>query len=139
MTHQEISKQINNNPFGEITETIPINGKNYEFNCQWKRRIDITISPKNLLITQTTTSEIRKLLFTSIIFRSPQYSLKGGKTELTKKLLLNQYTRALLYFRASKITCQNNQILYTAQLKKRDSAQLETIFNYFKELLNTLK
>lgn len=136
--HQEIIKQIKNNYTGEVTESIIINGKNYEFNCQWKRHISIIFSPKDSLITETDTSEIRKLPLISIIFRSPQYSLRGNKTILTEKLLSNQYTRALLYYRDSKITCQNHQILYSARLRKKDSAQLETIINYFKELLNTL-
>ncbi|XOL39726.1 hypothetical protein KCTC32420_00085 [Aequorivita nionensis] len=136
--HQEIIKQIKNNYTGEVTESIIINGKNYAFNCQWKKHIHIIFSPKNLLITETNFSEIKKLVFTSIIFRSPQYSLRGNKTILTEKLLSNQYTRALLYFRDSKITCQNNQIIYSARLRKKDSAQLETIISYFKELLNSL-
>lgn len=135
--YKEISENIKSNPFGEKTETIIINGSAYKLNCQWNKRITINIDPKHSLITEKDVSEIRKLPLISIIFRSPQYSICGIKTPLTKKLLLNQYTRALLYFRASRIKCQNNQISYTAQLRKKNSAQLETIIEYFEQLIIT--
>ena len=125
-------------PNGKIIKSIPINGSNYEVVYQLDKRITITIRPKNSLISNTRSSEIRKLQFISAFMRAPQYGLQGEKTELTEKLLLNQYTRALLYFRASKIIYNNNQISYTATLKKKDGHHVETIINYFKELLISL-
>jgi hypothetical protein len=127
-----------NNPSGKTTTTFFIKNKVYELNCEWKRRIKITISPKDSLISEAGISEIRKLPIMSMIVRSPQYSLRGEKTELTEKLLLNQYTRALLYFPTSKISCQSHQISYTAKLRRKDSDQLETIIEYFRALLTTL-
>ncbi|CAM3481463.1 hypothetical protein [Aequorivita lipolytica] len=135
---QEIIEQIKNNPFGEIDESIFIDNQEYQITYQWKRRISISIRRKQSLITDTAVFEIRKLPIMSMIVRSPQYSLRGEKTELTEKLLLNQYTRALLYFPTSKISCQNHQISYTAKLRRKDSDQLETIIEHFRALLTTL-
>lgn len=139
MNSREIIEQINNNPSGEIIRTIKINDRDYKLKLYWNSRVRIKLGPKNSLITETDFSEIRKLPLISIIVRTPQYGLRGEKTELTEKLLLNEYTRALLYFPASKLICQNSKISYSAALRKKDSHQLETIINYFKALLNTSK
>tara|TARA_R110000823_G_scaffold315699_1_gene450565 strand:+ start:32212 stop:32337 length:126 start_codon:yes stop_codon:yes gene_type:complete len=39
----------------------------------------------------------------------------------------------------SKIISQNKQILYSAELKKKESHQLQKIIDYFKELIVTIK
>jgi hypothetical protein len=139
MTPEEIIEFISTNSSGEISEPIIIKSQNYELNCKWKRNIKITIRPKGSLITETGYSEIRKLPLISLILRAPQYELRGEKTELTENLLSNQYTRALLYYPASKISCENQQISYTAQLRKKNSPDLEKIINYFEALVSTLK
>lgn len=135
---QETIEKIRNNPFGEIDESIFIDDLEYQISYQWKRLINIYIHPKQSLITDTAIFEIKKLHFLSSILRSPQYSMSGDRTELTEKLVSNQYTRALLYFPVSKITVQNNQISYTARLKRKDSDQLKNIIEYFQALLTTL-
>lgn len=139
MISEEIIEEINTSSSGQIIKSIRINDTEYKLSFEWKRRIKISITPKLSFITKTSFSEIRKLPLISIIVRTPQYGLRGEKTELTEKLLLNQYTRALLYFPASKLICQNSKISYSAALRKKDSHQLETIINYFKALLNTSK
>lgn len=72
------------------------------------------------------------------ITRSPSYSLRGTRTALTENLLSNKYTPALLSFPASKISCENNQVSYTAKLRKKNSDQLIKIVNYFEALIRTL-
>ena len=135
----EIIEQIGKKPSGEIIKSIHINERDYKLKLAWKKYLKISVEAKTSIFKETDSSEIKKSHFLSIIVRAPQYSLRGEKSELTEKLLLNQYTRALLFFRSSKITCQNQQISYTAELKKKNSHQIKVILDYFKELIVTLK
>jgi hypothetical protein len=135
---ENIIESIHQNPSGIKSVKINIQDRDYEVTYQWKRRIHIKIRPAQHLIEKPDFFEIRKLPFASIIFRSPQYSLRGKKTALSENLLSNQYTRALLYFPNSKIICCNNQISYSAEIKKKNSDQLEIIIKYFSSLLATL-
>ncbi len=136
---QKIIEYIYNNPFGEITETILIEGKNYEIKLQWKRKITITLKPAGHIIKTTETSEIKKSRLISLITRYTQYSLRGKRTSILEKLLSNKYTPALLQYPASKILCENNRIHYTATIRKKDIAQLEKIRSYFEALVITSK
>ncbi len=135
---KKIIEEILQNPSGIKSEKTNIQARDYVITYTWERRIQIKIKPDQLLIEKPSSFQIRKLPFPSIIFRSPQYSLRGAKTALSENLLSNQYTRALLYFPNSKIIGYETQIAYTAELKKKNSDQLEVILNYFKSLLLTL-
>ncbi|SRX55540.1 hypothetical protein [Aequorivita sp. CIP111184] len=135
---ENMLEEILQNPSGIISEKINIQARDYEVTYTWERRIHIKIKPYQHLIDRPSSFKIRKSSFASIIFRTPQYSLRGNKTALSEKLLSNQYTRALLYFPNSKIIGYKSQIAYTAELKKKNSDQLEIILNYFKALLVTL-
>ena len=135
---EKIIKYILQTPAGTKTENIIINGQNYKVLYQWKRRIHIEIKSEQYLFEGKNVCEIKKMPLASIIARYPNYGLKGKRTELTEKLLSNKYTPALLSFPASKIWCENNQVSYTAKLRKKNSDQLLKIINYFEALISTL-
>lgn len=135
---EKIIEHILQNPSGFKTERIIINNHNYEVSYEWKRRIKIEIKLVQKLFQDISVNEIEKNNFMSFITRSPSYSLRGTRTALTEKLLSNKYTPALLSFPASKISCENNQVSYTAKLGKKNSDQLIKIINYFEALIITL-
>lgn len=135
---EKIIEHIRQNASGTKTEDIIINGQNYKVTSEWKRRIHIEIKPETHLFTNINVCEIRKMALASLIARYDNYSLRGKRTEFTEKLLTNKFMPVLLKFPASKIVCQNNQVAYTARLKKKDIDKLEIIISYFKGLLTTL-
>ncbi|MCZ4318603.1 hypothetical protein O4H26_06340 [Aequorivita viscosa] len=136
---QEIIEHIKTNPAGESVKSIVINGRDYELSCKWKKRVEISISPLQPILIETTFSSIRKTPFLSIIVRSPQYRIRGERTELTKKLLANKFTPALLHYPNSELNCKSSQISFTATLRKKHISQLEKIILYFEALVGTLK
>lgn len=132
---EKIIENILQTPFGFKVEELTINGYNYEITYSWKKYISININPKKFIIEKPAKFQIRKMPLLSLISRYPQYSLSGKRTLFTEKLLINQYTRALLRFQSSKITSSNNQVSYTAKLKKKNIDQLDVIIEYFKKLV----
>ncbi len=136
---EKFTECINNNSYGEKTETILIDGKIYEIRLQWKRRVTINIKPIGDIIKATATSEIKKSPLISLITRYTQYSVYGKRTPVLEKLLSNKYTPALIHYPASKLLCKNNQICFTATIKKKDIAHLEKILKYFEALVITSK
>ncbi len=136
---QEIIDYIKINPAGEKAESIFINGREYKLTLKWKRRVRISIRPKQQILNETSFFSIRKTPFLSIIVRSPQYKLSGERTELTEKLLVNKYTPALLHYPSSQLSCNSNQISFKATLKKKNIMQLEKMISYFEALLFNLK
>lgn len=101
--------------------------------------MEISISPKQPILIETTYSSIRKAPFLSIIVRSPQYRLRGERTELTEKLLTNKFTPALLHYPDSELSCKSSEISFTATLRRKHISQLEKMVLYFEALLATLK
>jgi hypothetical protein len=83
---ENIIESIHQNPSGIKSVKINIQDRDYEVTYQWERRIHIKIRPAQHLIEKPDFFEIRKLPFASIIFRSPQYSLRGNKTALSDTL-----------------------------------------------------
>ncbi|MBK5212980.1 MAG: hypothetical protein JJE55_04890 [Flavobacteriaceae bacterium] len=136
---EKIIEHILQNPSGTKTETIIINGQNYEIIYNWKRRIQIKIKPAQDLFQDMEVCEIRRNHLMSIIARYPNYNLLGKRTELTEKLLSNKYTPVLLNFPVSKLICENNQLSYAATIRKKHLMKLEIIIRYFDALLATLK
>ncbi len=136
---EKIIEHILQNPSGIKSEKIKIHGQDYSVTYTWKRRIHIEVKPAQYLFQSKDVCEIRKMQLVSIIARYPNYSLRGKRTELTEKLLSNKYTTPLLQYPASKLICENNQIYYTATIKKKEVDHLKKIINYFEALLITSK
>ena len=126
-------------PSGTKTEKIIIDRQNYELIYEWKRRIFIHIKPTQHLLQSKNLCEIRRMPLMSIIAGYPNYKLKGKRTELTERLLYNNYTPPLLQYPSSKLICGNNQINYSATINQKDVSQLEKILKYFEALVITSK
>lgn len=136
---ENIIEHILQNPSGNLTEKILINDDTYEITYTWNRRINIKIEPAQYLFQNMDVCEIRKAPLASLIARYPNYNIKGKRTELTEKLLLNKYTPALLRFQASRLRCENGEISFRTTLRKKHILRVEKIISIFEALLITLK
>ncbi|MEM0518429.1 MULTISPECIES: hypothetical protein [Aequorivita] len=135
----EIIERIKKNASGESEDCININGVAFQLHCKWRKRVFISISPKQPTLIETTVSTIKKAPLMSIIVRTPQYRIQGARTKTTENLLANKFTPALLHYPFSELRCINKNIAFTATLKKKHIIQLEKMVLYFEALLRTVK
>lgn len=127
------------NPSGILTENLEIASENYEVQLQWEKNIIINLRKHQLFINTEETAIITKSQLLSVVSRYPQYSISGKRSNLTEKMLSNKYTPPLLHFKNSKLIIKNEEISYSAIVKKNDIQQLQKIIDYFEALLITSK